>query len=87
MTDTELQILINKKDTEEIVRQINQMKSVIIHQKKELDFYKSRLVEVCCECKEKENCLSFPEYCEGEKKDIVCLLNLLGEASDKGRIH
>lgn len=55
----------------------------IIKQKEKLwKYLESRFVEVCKTCTpaEKAKCVMFPEYCEGECKEIVDLFALI----DKG---
>lgn len=55
----------------------------IIKQKEKLwKYLESRFVEVCKTCtpEEKAKCVMFPEYCEGECKEIVDLFALI----DKG---
>ena len=55
----------------------------IIKQKEKLwKYLESRFVEVCKTCtpEEKAKCVMFPEYCEGECKEVVDLFALI----DKG---
>lgn len=78
-----------KEDNKALSHNVVSLGNTIKQKEKLWKYLESRFVEVCKTCtpEEKAKCIMFPEYCEGECKELVDLEALIDKALDKGEVR
>ena len=77
-----------REDNKALSHNIVSLGNTIKQKEKIWGYLEARFVEVCKTCtpEEKAKCIMFPEYCEGECKELVDLEALIDKALDKGDV-
>lgn len=78
-----------KEDNKALSHDVVSLSKTIKQKEKIWGYLESRFVEVCktCSVEEKAKCIMFPEYCEGQCKELVDLEALIDKALDKGEVR
>lgn len=77
-----------KEDNKALSHNVVTLGETIKQKEKIWGYLESRFVEVCrtCSVEEKAKCIMFPDYCEGECKELIDLEALIDKALDKGDV-